>query len=76
MPRLIPVHWQKLKRVFEKDGFTENRTTGSHIVLVKKGVCRPVIIPKYDEVGIDIVKSNLKTAGISRDKYFKLLEEC
>lgn len=71
--RLTPVHWRKLVSVFLKDGFDKERETGSHIVLAKPGILRPVIIPKYNDIGIDIIRSNLKTARMSRDKYFKLL---
>ena len=47
--------------------------TGDHVCMVKPGVPRPVIIPKYDEVGLDIIKSNMKTAGMSRARFFALL---
>lgn len=76
MPRLTPVHWKKLKCVFEKAGFKENRTLDSHISFTKKGISRPILIPKYNSVGVDIVKSNMKTAGMSRDEYFNLLKQC
>jgi len=36
-------------------------------------VILPVVIPTYDEVPVSIIRNNLKTAGISRDEYFKLL---
>jgi hypothetical protein len=42
---------------------------------VKAGVVRPVIIPTYAEVPVFIIRNNLKTAGLSRDDYFKLLDE-
>ncbi|GJL77630.1 MAG: hypothetical protein NPINA01_06190 [Nitrospinaceae bacterium] len=41
--------------------------------MVKDGVSRPVMIPKYPNVGVDIIKANMRTAGMSRDEYFKLL---
>jgi len=41
----------------------------------KPGVNRPIVIPKYDEVDVDIIKSNLRTAQISREKYFELLKK-
>ena len=75
MSRLAPVDRRTLVRIFEADGFTQNRTTGSHIVLTRPGIARPVIIPKYAEVGLDIIRSNLRTAGMSRERYFKLLGE-
>jgi hypothetical protein len=36
---------------------------------------RPVVIPTYDEVPISIIRNNLKTAEITRDEYFVLLEK-
>jgi hypothetical protein len=48
---------------------------GSHCAYTKPGINRPVIIPAYDEIGQDIILSNLRTAGISRESYFKRLEE-
>ena len=41
----------------------------------KPGIARPVVIPKYAEVGRDIIQSNMRTAGISRERYLQLLKE-
>ncbi|MBI5815955.1 MAG: type II toxin-antitoxin system HicA family toxin [Nitrospinae bacterium] len=76
MFRLTPVNWKKLDCVFKKAGFALEREAGSHRVYSKPGVARPVIIPKYTSVGIDIIKSNLKSAGIVREEYFRLLSSC
>jgi hypothetical protein len=34
-----------------------------------------IVIPTYDEIPIAVIRSNLKTAGISRDEYFRLLDQ-
>ena len=73
MPRLAPTDWKTQYRIFAADGFMEERQTSSHIVMSKPGVARPVIIPKYNEIGIDIIKNNMRTAGMSRARYFELL---
>lgn len=73
MSRLVPQHWKTLKRVFELDGFREERTSGDHICMAKAGVARPVVIPKYRAVGPDIIHANLRTAGLTRERYLKLL---
>jgi predicted RNA binding protein YcfA (HicA-like mRNA interferase family) len=75
MPRIIPISASKLRRVFEKAGFTLVRTEGDHFVYVKAGMARPVVIPDWDEVPVFIIKNNLRTAGLSRDEYFALLEQ-
>ena len=74
MSRLTPKPWKKLKRVFELAGFQEERTSGDHICMVKPRVARPIVIPKYDAVGLDIISANLRTAGLSRRDYLRLLE--
>ncbi|HLA39448.1 MAG TPA: type II toxin-antitoxin system HicA family toxin [Candidatus Glassbacteria bacterium] len=76
MPRLTPVHWKVLECIFLKYGFEFDRSVGSHNAYVKKGVLRLVIIPRYKEVDKDIIQSNMRTAGMSREEYFRLLEEC
>jgi predicted RNA binding protein YcfA (HicA-like mRNA interferase family) len=75
MPRITPVHWQVLEKVFLVAGFRFVRQKGSHRSYVKPGILRPVVIPMYKEVPVAIIRNNLKTAGMSRDEYFRLLEE-
>jgi predicted RNA binding protein YcfA (HicA-like mRNA interferase family) len=75
--RLAPVSWTRLRRVFERDGFTfKKRTGGSHWVGEKPGVARPIVIPEYAEVGIDIIQANMRTAGMDRKRFLRLLAEC
>ncbi|MBE0544057.1 MAG: type II toxin-antitoxin system HicA family toxin [Verrucomicrobia bacterium] len=76
MPRLAPVDWKTLERVFLAAGYQFARQEGSHRSYVKPGVIRPVVIPTYAEVPVFIIRNNLKTAGISRDEYFQLLARC
>ncbi len=60
---------------FKKAGFSVERTEGSHVIMVKKGIARPLVIPAYDEIPDFIVSNNLRTAGISRKKYLDLLSK-
>ena len=73
MPRIVPVSWQRLERVFLAAGFSFARQEASHRSYVKAGVSRPVVIPTYAEVPVFIIRNNLRTAGISRDEYLRLL---
>jgi len=75
MPRLVPTSWKVQKAIFEADNFKLERQTDSHLVYSKSGIARPVIIPKYDEIGLDIIKRNMRTAGMSRTRYFELLSK-
>ncbi len=58
---------------FEKAGFKIIREEGSHLMLVKNRILRPVVIPKYSSVPVFIIKNNLRVAGMSREDYFRLL---
>lgn len=74
MPKLAPVSWKSLEKVFQADGWVFRREKGSHRSYIKAGFIRPIVIPKYREVGIDIIASNMRTAKMSRERYFELLD--
>ncbi len=46
MPRITPISPKKLRKFFEKQGFTCVRIAGYHYVYTKPGVIRPVVIPE------------------------------
>ena len=76
MPRLTPIHWRRLICVFERDGCTAVRQEGDHIVLTRPGCKRPLVIPQWPEVPVFIIRNNLRSAGMSRERYFELLARC
>jgi predicted RNA binding protein YcfA (HicA-like mRNA interferase family) len=71
-----PLPWRKLICVFEQLGYGRAGQKGSHIKMEKPGVARPLIIPRYDEVGMDIILNLIRTSGITRDAFFALLDRC
>ncbi|MFH1392394.1 MAG: type II toxin-antitoxin system HicA family toxin [bacterium] len=73
--RITPIHYRKLTRVFEKQGFVLARRRGDHLYYVKTGIKRPIVIPAIKDIPVFIIENNLKTAGISRNDYFKLLQK-
>jgi predicted RNA binding protein YcfA (HicA-like mRNA interferase family) len=73
MSKLSPVSYKQLVRVFEADGFRCVRAEGDHMIFTKSGVIRPVVIPKYASVPVFIIKNNLRTARMSRERYLQLL---
>ncbi|MBN1888373.1 MAG: type II toxin-antitoxin system HicA family toxin [Thermoflexales bacterium] len=75
MPRLTFIPWQRLVRVFEWDGFAIVRQEGDHMVMTKPGCRRPLVIPQWREVPVFIVRNNLRSAGMSRERYFELLDK-
>jgi hypothetical protein len=44
------------------------------MVFTKPGVIRPIVIPRYPAVPVSIIKNNFRSAGISRERYFELLD--
>lgn len=76
MSRLVPLPWQKVVCVFEQIGYRHAGQKGSHIKLEKPGAARPLIVPKYDEVGLDIITGLIRTAGITREAFLALLDNC
>jgi predicted RNA binding protein YcfA (HicA-like mRNA interferase family) len=75
MPKIIPIHWRQSEKVFLSAGFRFARQQGSHRSYTKPGLSRPIVIPTYDEVPVSIIRNSLKTAGITREEYFVLLEK-
>ncbi|MBI4715293.1 MAG: type II toxin-antitoxin system HicA family toxin [Nitrospirae bacterium] len=73
MPKIGPIPASRLRKVFEKAGFTCVRIEGDHFVYTKRGVHRPVVIPDWREVPVFIIKNNLRTAGMTREEYLSLL---
>lgn len=71
--RLTPLPWERLVRVFEQDGFRIAREEGDHLVLTKQGAMRPLVIPRYRAVPVFIIRNNMRSAGMSRERFFTLL---
>lgn len=75
MARITPVSAAKLVRVFEAEGFKVSRQRGDHVMMTKRGIRRPlVIVVGGGEVPVTHILTNLRTAGISRERYLEVLE--
>ena len=74
MPKITLIPKEKLREIFEKAGFKCVRIEGDHFVYIKDGIPRQVVIPDWKEVPVFIIKNNLRTAGLSREEYFSILE--
>ncbi len=76
MPKITAIDYRVLVKVFESEGFVISRRKGDHIVMTKPGVSRPVVIKSSPhQVPVTHIRTNLTTAGISRDRYFELLKQ-
>ncbi len=75
MPRIVPVGWKALLRIFELYGCTYKLKKGSHHVLTYPTAKRAVVIPEYNEIDVEIIKNNMRTVGMTREEYFELLKQ-
>jgi predicted RNA binding protein YcfA (HicA-like mRNA interferase family) len=74
--KIVAIHYQKLVKIFELEGFAVSRQKGDHLILTKPGVIRPVVIKTSPhKVAVTHIMTNLRTAGISRERYFELLDK-
>jgi predicted RNA binding protein YcfA (HicA-like mRNA interferase family) len=69
-----PTDYQTQMKIFEAAGCTLVRTQGDHLVYHFPGAKRPVVIPKYKEIPVFIIRNNMKVIGLSVEKYLLLLE--
>lgn len=75
MNKIIPTDWQTQIKIFEKYGCIFQRQKGSHLIFRYPKAKRAVVIPKHSEVGVTLILNNMKTVGMTREQYFKLLNE-
>ena len=74
--KITPISYQTLVKVFEAEGFTISRHRGDHLILTKPGISRLVVIKTSPrEVPVTHILTNLRTAGINRERYFELLDQ-
>ncbi|PIS39536.1 MAG: type II toxin-antitoxin system HicA family toxin [Candidatus Nealsonbacteria bacterium CG08_land_8_20_14_0_20_38_20] len=74
MTKITPIHYKKLVKIFESEGFELIRVKGDHLIYIKAGISRPIVIPKYREIPVFVIKNNLRAAGINRGKYLEILK--
>ncbi|MBI5035874.1 type II toxin-antitoxin system HicA family toxin [Candidatus Micrarchaeota archaeon] len=62
---------QLIKLLCKNFGFTEDRTSGSHVILkaFRNGKAKTIPVPKYPEIGRHLLWRILKEAEISREEF-------
>ena len=73
--KIRPTPYQIQAKIFEKAGCIYVRTKGDHLIYHYPGAIRPVIIPKYKEVPIFVIKNDMRVVGMSRENDLELLLE-
>lgn len=73
--KINPIPYTKLIKIFELEGFVVKRQKGDHLIMTKPGVKRPLVIKTSPRnVAVTHIMTNLNTAGMSRERYFELLD--
>jgi predicted RNA binding protein YcfA (HicA-like mRNA interferase family) len=75
MPKITPIPSEKFRKVIERAGFACVKIEGDHYIYTKKGALRPVVIPRWKSLPVFIIKNCLRTAGVTREEYFSIIEE-
>jgi predicted RNA binding protein YcfA (HicA-like mRNA interferase family) len=61
-------------RALEKAGFETRRQTGSHVILYKPGLCRPISIPLHtQDMPAGTLRAIVRQAGLSIKEFTSLL---
>jgi len=76
LPRITPIDPYKLIKLLSKVGFKPIRQRGSHVILVNKEGTR-IVVPVHPgkKLKPGLIKIIITEAGLTREEYFKLLEE-
>ena len=69
--QIIPTRPKDLVKIFQKLGLKVIGQKGSHIKMFKEGMLRDVIISNHANKPLhpNMIKSNIKTAGITQQEY-------
>lgn len=73
--RIAATSYEIQVKIFEKAGCVYARTKGDHLIYYYSGAIRPIVIPKYKEVPAFIIRNNMRIIGMTREKYFELLQQ-
>nr|QNO50694.1 hypothetical protein HLBKPKBF_00012 [Methanosarcinales archaeon ANME-2c ERB4] len=67
--KINPTNWQTQVKIFEKYGCVFVRQKGYHLIVHHERAKRAVVIPKYGEIPVTIIRNNMNTVGRTRDEY-------
>ncbi len=76
--RITPQDYRKLCKILEMDGCYFVSQEDSHLKYrkeQKEGRILTITVPRYRSVPVEVIKSILHQAKISRERYFELLRK-
>jgi len=75
MLRLTPISWKKFEKFLLFIGCAFVREKGDHRIYNRKGLIRPVVIPRDSALPVFIIRNNLRVLGISPEEYLEILKQ-
>lgn len=63
---------RQVARALEHFGARHIRTTGDHMIYVKPGLARPLVVPLYKSLPTFIVLNLIRTLGVDRDEFLRV----
>ncbi len=71
--KLANISGKEAARAFVKAGWMMRGQVGSHLVLTKSGVRANLTVPQHAELAPGMLRSLIRTAGLSVDEFLELL---
>lgn len=75
MVKLAPLKRSKFETFLCLIGCTLKRTKGDHLIYVRPGLKRPVVITVDKEVPVFIIRTNLRTLDMSIEEYLNIIAQ-
>lgn len=75
MVNITPIRRAKFEVFLKMTGCLLKRTKGDHLIYTRPGLKRPIVITADREVPVFIIRSNLRTLGISSDEYLAIIKQ-
>ena len=73
MAKLVPIKRSKFQTFLRLIGCTLKRTKSDHLIYVRPGLKRPVVITADREVPVFIIRTNLRTLDMSIEEYLNII---
>jgi predicted RNA binding protein YcfA (HicA-like mRNA interferase family) len=76
LPKIPPIDSNRLIKILERQGFKVIRQKGSHVILINDEKTR-IVLPMHPgkDLKPGLTRAILREAGISREKFLKILKE-
>lgn len=74
MGQLGSIHWKEFEKFLFSLGCEFKREEGDHRICWKKGMKRPIVIPRDKDLPAFIIRNNLRLLGVSTEEFLKYLK--